>query len=129
MSAPDAATLPLRREAGPRYSESVSWSGPTVYLSGQVPETSGAGSGAAAQTREVLALIDARLAAAGSDKAHLLSATIYMVDLKRDYAEMNEAWDAWVPQGAAPARTTVGVAALAREEWALEITVVAAVRR
>jgi enamine deaminase RidA (YjgF/YER057c/UK114 family) len=46
-----------------------------VFLSGQVP---GEAQDVAGQTREVLAKIDALLAEAGSDKDHLLNATIYL---------------------------------------------------
>jgi enamine deaminase RidA (YjgF/YER057c/UK114 family) len=121
-----APAAPTRLEVSARYSEAVVWGGATVWLSGQVPENT-AGAPAAAQTADVLALVDARLRAAGSDRSRLLSATIYMTDLARDYAAMNEVWDAWLPPGCAPARTTVGVTALARPGWALEVTVTAAV--
>lgn len=119
------SSAPVRHEVSARYSEAVVWCGATVWLSGQVPENT-AGKPAGEQTADVLALIDARLIAAGSDRSRLLSATIYMTDLARDYAAMNEVWDAWLPPGCAPARTTVGVTALARPGWALEITVTAA---
>ena len=42
----------------------------------------------------------------GSDKTQILSATIYLPDIK-DFAAMNAVWDAWVPQGHTPARATV----------------------
>lgn len=121
---PPAADV-RRQEVAVRFSEAVTHGG-VVHLAGQVPERTG-GAPAAEQTADVLALVDARLLAAGSDRSRLLSATIYMTDLRRDYAAMNAVWDAWLPAGCAPARTCVGVAALAREEWAVEITVVAAV--
>lgn len=114
-----------RHEVAARYSEAVVYGGRTVYLAGQVPENS-AGKPADEQTKDVLSLIDARLKAAGSDKSRLLTATIYMTNMAADYAAMNAIWDAWLPQGCAPARTTVGVTALARADWALEITVTAA---
>lgn len=114
-----------RFETTARYSEAVVHGG-TVYLSGQVPENT-LGQPAAAQVADVLALIEQRLVAAGSSRAHMLSATVYLTHLARDYAVMNAAWDAFVPAGTAPCRTCVGVAALAREGWVVEITVVAAV--
>ena len=114
-----------RQEVAPRFSEAVTHAG-VVYLAGQVPERAG-GEPIAAQTADVLALIDARLRAAGSDRSRLLAATVHLTDLRRDIAGMNAVWDAWLPAGCAPARTCVGVAALARDEWAVEITVVAAV--
>ena len=43
----------------------------------------------------------------------------------RDFAEMNAAWDAWVPEGHAPARAC-GQAHLARQGFKVEITITAA---
>lgn len=42
-----------------------------------------------------------------------------------DFAEMNAAWDAWVPAGNAPARAT-GEAKLAAPKYKVEIIVTAA---
>ncbi len=77
------------------------------------------------QTREVLAKIDALLAEAGSRKERILSATIYLKDIARDFAALNEVWTQWLPTGQAPSRTTVQ-AELARPSVLVEITVVAA---
>ena len=65
------------------------------------------------------------LAEAGSDKDHLLSATIYLKDIDADFAAMNEVWSAWLSPGQAPSRTTVQ-AELARPQVLVEITVIAA---
>ena len=92
-----------RIDAGPRMSE-ASIHGGIVYLAGQIPETAGAD--IETQTREVLAAIDALLAQAGSDKTKILSVTIYLKDMA-DYAGLNEVYDAWVAEGAAPARACV----------------------
>ncbi len=97
--------------------------GGLVYLCGQ---TSGGTeiTDVAGQTREVLGRVDALLAEAGTDKSRLLTALIHLRNIS-DFAAMNGAWDAWVPQGASPARTTVQ-AALAADSLLVEITVVAA---
>jgi enamine deaminase RidA (YjgF/YER057c/UK114 family) len=59
------------------------------------------------QTEQVLRKIDAVLAAAGTDKSRILSATVYMADAKlKD--EMNEAWMAWVDKANLPTRAAVG---------------------
>ena len=68
--------------------------------------------------------VDALLLSANSDREHMLSATIYIKDMA-DFAAMNAVWDAWVPQGHAPARACVQ-AAMARPELLVEISVVAA---
>ncbi len=98
----------------------------TVYLAGQVPETTGpTGASAEVQTAEVLALIDALLAKVGSSKDRILSATCYLTDI-RDIAGMNAAWIAWAPAGHTPARATVGGVQLASSDWKVEISVIAA---
>ena len=95
--------------------------GDTVYLAGQVGT---GGDSVADQTREILGKIDALLAEAGSDKSKILQAIIWLKDMG-DFAEMNGVWDAWVPEGAAPARAC-GSADLATPDFTVEITVIAA---
>ncbi|MGA2080286.1 MAG: RidA family protein [Holophaga sp.] len=63
------------------------------------------------QTREVLKKIEGHLALAGTDKANLLSATIFVTDLSKK-SEMDTAWKEWLPPTSFPARATVGVANL-----------------
>lgn len=110
-----------RIEAGPRMAQAVVH-GQTVYVAGQVAsDTSADVSG---QTRQILSRIDALLAAAGTDKSRLLSATIYLANIGT-FAAMNHVWDAWVVPGATPARATVE-AALAAPEYTVEIVVIAA---
>ena len=109
-----------RIETAKRMSRIVKHNG-TVYLCGQV--CADAEQGIKEQTETMLAKVDALLLQAGSDREHMLSATIYIKDMK-DFAEMNAVWDDWVPEGHAPARACVE-AAMAREELLVEITVVA----
>src|SRR6202020_1864803 len=93
-----------RFETGPRMSQVVVH-GDTVYLAGIVANTT-AGESVTRQTQEVLSIIDSHLAKAGSDKSKLLSATIYLTDMKT-FPEMNAAWDGWISAGNTPARATV----------------------
>lgn len=58
------------------------------------------------QTQQVLAKIDGLLAKAGTDKSRLLTAQIWLKDIARDFAGMNEVWNAWTAQDAAPTRAT-----------------------
>lgn len=95
--------------------------GNTVYLAGQVGEP---GKSVAEQTKGILASIDRLLAEAGSDKSKILSAQIWLDDM-RDFAEMNSVWDAWVDKDNPPARATGG-APLATPDYRVEIIVVAA---
>jgi enamine deaminase RidA (YjgF/YER057c/UK114 family) len=112
-----------RIQVGPRLSQAVVH-GDTVYLAGQVAQTN-SGKSVTEQTKEILARIDGLLAEAGTDKSKLLTANIYIVDLAT-FAEMNAVWDAWLPAGQAPARTTIQ-ANLAAPGYAVEIGVVAAI--
>lgn len=96
--------------------------GDTVYLAGQVaadPKVDVKG-----QTASVLARIDALLDKAGTSKARLLQAVIYLADM-RHFQAMNEVWDAWVDPDNPPARACVG-APLATPDYLVEIMVVAA---
>ena len=86
-----------------RYSEIVIHNG-TVYLAGQLADDYRGD--IRQQTRETLASIDRFLAEAGTDKSRILSVTIYLKDMA-DYAGLNEVYDAWVAEGAAPARACV----------------------
>src|SRR5438552_10813480 len=93
-----------RIDAGPRLSKIVVH-GDTVYRAGLTAEIT-AGKSVAAQTQEILTMIEALLAKAGTDKSKLLQATIWLQDI-RTVDEMNKVWDAWVPQGTAPARACI----------------------
>ena len=104
-----------------RYSDATIHNG-VIYLGGQVPEDANVGIGA--QTQSVLAQIDALLARLGSDKAHILEATIYLADINDDYDGMNAVWDKWTVPNRAPARACVQ-AALAHPGWKVEIKLTA----
>jgi len=110
-----------RLDIGARMSQAVIH-GNTVYLAGQVADKPvGDVTG---QTTEVLKQIDDLLKRAGTAKENILSATIYLADI-RTFGDMNKAWDAWVAKGAGPARATVE-AKLAGPEYLVEIAVIAA---
>ena len=111
-----------RLEAGPRMSQVVVH-GNTVYLAGVVANKT-AGESVTKQTEEILSIIDGHLASAGSDKSKLLTATIYITDMKT-FPEMNAVWDGWVSAGNTPARATVE-AKLAAPKYNVEIMVTAA---
>jgi len=95
----------------------------TIYLCGQVAKDANAD--IRGQTRTMLEKVDALLIEAGSDRKHILSATLYIKDMK-DFSEMNEVWDAWVIEGYSPARACVQ-ANLARPELLVEVSVIAAI--
>ncbi len=107
---------------GPRMSQAVIH-GQTIYLAGQVADKT-KGKSVGEQTREILAAIDGLLAKAGSDKKHILSATIYLADIQT-FSEMNAVWDGWVVEEHTPARATVE-AKLAAPAYTVEIACIAA---
>ena len=107
---------------GPRMSKAIVH-GNTIYTAGQVAEKTKGGS-VADQTREILGLIDDILAEVGSEKAKILSATIYLSDIST-FADMNSVWDAWVDKTHPPARATLE-AKLVTPDYKVEIAVIAA---
>ncbi len=112
----------LRLALGGRFCRAAVYNG-TVYLSGMTADD--LMEDTAGQTRAVLAKIDAHLRLAGSSKAGLLSATIWLRDIA-DFDAMNAAWDAWLDRGNMPVRATVE-ARLAGDRYRVEIMVIAAV--
>ena len=110
-----------RLHVGKRLSHAVVHNG-VVYLAGQVPDD-GAGD-ITAQAESVLAKIDQLLRESGSDRSRILSAQIFLPDMK-DFAAMNAVWEKWVPEGQAPARATVE-AKLANPAYKVEIVCIAA---
>ena len=60
------------------------------------------------QSVKALARIDESLAQCGSDKSRILSAIVYIADMKLKN-EMNRAWDAWVDMENPPMRACLGV--------------------
>ena len=92
-----------------------------VYVAGTVADKRPAS--VKAQTEEILGRIDALLAQAGSHKSRIVSAQIWLADIRtRD--EMNQAWLAWVDANNLPARACVE-AKLAGTDILVEIAVIA----
>ena len=112
-----------RIETTARASRIVKHNG-TIYLCGQVCKD--ATKDITEQTISTLEKVEDLLQQAGSDKEHILSATIYLKTMS-DFEKMNQVWDSWVPQGFAPARACVE-AAMAREALLFEISITAAVK-
>lgn len=109
-----------RLHTSARKSKIVKHNG-VAYLCGQVGI---AGDSVADQTRECLRRVETLLEDACSSPRHVLQAIVWLADMN-DFAEMNEVWDTWVPEGHAPARAC-GEARLARETLKVEIIITAA---
>ena len=113
----------IQRIDGNQRMSKVVVHGDTVYLAGLIADRA-LGQGVAEQTREILSIIDGFLARAGTDKSKLLTATIWLSDI-RTVEEMNKVWDAWVAPGHTPARACVE-ALLQGPDKKVEIQVTAA---
>jgi len=106
---------------GPRpvapFSHAVE-SGGWVILTGQMPTDPAAPDaplpvGIEAQTRRVMENLKIVLAGVGLDLSHALQCRCYLTGFERDYAAFNEVYQSYFPPDRRPARTTIGVTALA----------------
>jgi 2-iminobutanoate/2-iminopropanoate deaminase len=102
--------------AGAPYSQAIAAAaGQFVFVSGQVPVDAATGQLVAdditVQTRQVLANVAAVLAGAGATLADVVKSTVFLADLVADFAPMNAVY-AEAFGAHAPARSTIGVAAL-----------------
>jgi enamine deaminase RidA (YjgF/YER057c/UK114 family) len=113
-----------RINPGKRMSEAVIYNG-MAYLAGFVADAA-KGKSVREQTADILSQIDATLKKAGTSKSNIVKCNIWLTDMA-NFAHMNEAWDAWVPEGATPARATVQSPQLAAAGYDVEIMVEAAV--
>lgn len=110
-----------RHESSSVYSKVVEANG-TVYTAGIVPTD--LSRDVKGQTEEVLAEIDRLLALCGTTRSNIVSATIWLADIRLREA-MNEAWIAWVGGKDAPVRACVE-AKLVDPRMLVEIAVIAA---
>lgn len=107
--------------AGPRpvapFSHAVETDG-WVFVTGQMPTDPEAPDaplpeGIEAQTRQVVKNLKVVLGGIGLGLEHVTMARIYLTQFERDYAALNTLWPSFFAPGKLPARTTVGVTALA----------------
>ncbi len=107
--------------SGPRpvapFSHAVEADG-FVFVTGQMPTDPAAPDaplpdGVEAQTRRVIENLRIVLDGVGLGLEHVVMARIYLTHFERDYAALNVLWPSFWEPGKLPARTTVGVTALA----------------
>lgn len=94
-----------------------------VYTSGLVDLTPS--TDITEQTKNVLKEVDDLLEEAGTSKSNLLTASIWLKDIEKDFSEMNAVWVAWMDPENKPVRATVQ-SPMARPEILVEIQVTAA---
>ena len=114
--------MSITRHHGNQRMSQIVIHGDTIYLAGQV--AADAAADITVQTQQVLQKVDNLLAEAGSDNSKILSAQIWIASMGH-FAAMNAVWDAWVPEGHAPARACTE-ARLASPEWLVEVGIIAA---
>lgn len=107
--------------SGPRpvapFSHAVEADG-WVFVAGQMPTDSAAPDaplpiGIVAQTTRVMDNLKVVLAGIGLGLEHVTMARIYLTQFDRDYDGLNALWSSFFEAGKLPARTTIGVTALA----------------
>jgi len=96
--------------------------GETIYLAGMVADDKSLPVGG--QTRQILEKLDALLRTLNSNTSRLLSATVYLIDMK-DKDEMNAVWADYFKPEDLPVRATVAVAQLGPKTL-IEVVAVAA---
>lgn len=106
------------------YSKAVRINDQFLNLSGMVGNDKS--QDLATQTRETLANINAALEKYGSDKNHVITATVYLKNVE-DFEIMNQEWATFFNGENLPTRTTVQ-AAMVHPDYLIEVTVSAVVR-
>lgn len=108
-------------DQGPRpvapFSHAVESNG-WVFITGQMPTDPAAPDaplpeGIESQTRRVVENLRIILGGIGLGLEHVTMARIYLTQFERDYGALNALWPTFFSAGKLPARTTVGVTALA----------------
>ena len=100
------------------YSHAVE-AGPFVFVTGQlatdpVDDSQPIPPGIEAQTRKVMDNLTRVLRGCGLSLANVVCVRIFLTDFNADYAAMNKIFSTYFADDRRPARTTVGVTALAR---------------
>lgn len=110
-----------------RLNPTPRWSDATVYrgIAHFVEVPNDTSSAMESQIAQILQQAEMTMAAIGTDKSRLLSATIYITH-KDNAPALNSAWAAWLPSGCAPSRACVKVELL-DPNMLVEIAFVAAV--
>ncbi|MDG2112892.1 MAG: RidA family protein [Actinomycetota bacterium] len=112
------------------FSPAVVWND-IVFCSGATGSDPATGEivegGVKAQSRKALENLALVAEEAGSSLADVLRVTVYLIDIEGDIAAMNEVFAEVFPVDP-PARSTIGVAGLARPGLLVEMDMMAAIR-
>ncbi len=110
------------------YSHAVEVDG-WVVLTGQIPthpedDDRPLPAGIETQTHQVMSNLKTVLGQLGMGLEHVISARVFLTHFEQDYATMNQTYQGYFPADRRPARTCIGVTALARNAR-IEIDMVA----
>ena len=100
------------------YSHAVEADG-WVFLTGQIPnhpddDSAPIPEGIEAQTRRTMDNLVIVLGGLGLDLSHVVAARVFLTRFEQDYKAMNTVYEGYFPPERRPARTCIGVTALAR---------------
>ncbi len=114
------------------YSHAVSFTGPMVVISGQIPlDADGHLVGPEdppAQIRQVFRNLQSALAAAGASMTDVVKLTVFLTDLS-DLNDFRAVRDEFVDVARPPASTLVQVSSLVDPAWRVEVEALAALSR
>jgi reactive intermediate/imine deaminase len=90
-----------------------------IFVTGQMPFAGTSidapyPEGIEAQTHQVMKNLETVLAGCGAGLANVVSARVFLARFEQDYAAMNAVYASYFAPGRRPARTCVGVTALAK---------------
>ena len=101
------------------YNQAIAASGEMVFAAGQIPldpstsEIVGAND-VVKQTEQVMANLEAVLAAAGAKPQDIVKTTVFLADMN-DFAAMNQVYARYFDEASAPARACVQVSRLPKD--------------
>jgi 2-iminobutanoate/2-iminopropanoate deaminase len=101
------------------YNQAIAATGQLVFVAGQIPldpktgEIVG-GSDVTKQTEQVMANLEAILAAAGAKMQDVVKTSVFLADMN-DFAAMNQVYARYFDEASAPARACVQVARLPKD--------------
>ena len=100
------------------YSHAVETDG-WVFLTGQIPnhpddDSAPIPTGIEAQTRRTMENLVVVLGGLGLNLSHVVAARVFLTRFEQDYDAMNTVYEGYFPPERRPARTCIGVTALAR---------------
>jgi 2-iminobutanoate/2-iminopropanoate deaminase len=101
------------------YNQAIAASGQMVFVAGQIPLDPSTGEIVGAndivkQTEQVMANLEAVLAAAGAKTHDIVKTTVFLADMN-DFAQMNGVYARYFDEASAPARACVEVSRLPKD--------------